>query len=205
MPHRDFLDAAWTEKPDVTLQALCDRLSAERGVKSDTSMVSRSFRKIGVTVKKRRLSRASGIAATEAATANDGEPIRGSSTPGAWGSSMKPPGHARGQALDQDQYDPPARLGAKGRAPRRQGFSWPLEDATFLAALRNDRIEAPCLFDGPINGERFHAYVEQFLVPPSSRAPSVLLDNLGSYKGKAVRQTIPQCWGGPRRPAEILA
>ena len=37
--------------------------------------------------------------------------------------------------------------------------------ATFLAALRNDRIEAPCLFDGPINDERFHAYVEQFLVP----------------------------------------
>jgi len=29
--------------------------------------------------------------------------------------------------------------------------------ATFLAALRNDRIEAPCLFDGPINGERFLA------------------------------------------------
>ena len=29
--------------------------------------------------------------------------------------------------------------------------------ATFLAALRKDRIDAPCLFDGPINGERFHA------------------------------------------------
>ena len=39
------------------------------------------------------------------------------------------------------------------------------ETATFLAALRNDRIEAPCVFDGPINGERFLAYVEQFLVP----------------------------------------
>ena len=37
--------------------------------------------------------------------------------------------------------------------------------ATFLAALRNDRIDAPCVFDGPINGERFLAYVEQFLVP----------------------------------------
>ena len=24
--------------------------------------------------------------------------------------------------------------------------------ATFLAALRNDRIDAPCLYDGPING-----------------------------------------------------
>jgi hypothetical protein len=37
--------------------------------------------------------------------------------------------------------------------------------ATFLAALRNDRIDAPCLYDGPINGERFRAYVEQFLAP----------------------------------------
>jgi transposase len=90
MPHRDFLEAARTEKPDVTLQRLCDRLSAERGVKSDTSMMSRFFRKIGVTVKKRRLSRASRIAATYAATANDGEPIRGSSTRGVWCSSMKP-------------------------------------------------------------------------------------------------------------------
>ncbi len=35
--------------------------------------------------------------------------------------------------------------------------------ATFLAALRNDRIDAPGLFDGPLNGERFRAYVEPFL------------------------------------------
>jgi hypothetical protein len=33
MPHRDFLEAARAEKSDITLQALCDRLSAERGVK----------------------------------------------------------------------------------------------------------------------------------------------------------------------------
>jgi transposase len=52
------------EKSDVTLQALWDRLSAERGVKADTSMMSRFFRKIGVTFKKRRLSRASRIART---------------------------------------------------------------------------------------------------------------------------------------------
>ena len=90
MPHRDFLEAARAEKSDVTLQALCDRLSAERGVKADTSMMSRFFRRIGVTVKKRPLSRASRIAQTSAATANDGEPIRASSTPGGWSSSMKP-------------------------------------------------------------------------------------------------------------------
>ena len=38
MPHRDFLKAARAEKSDLTLQALCDRLLAERGVKADTSM-----------------------------------------------------------------------------------------------------------------------------------------------------------------------
>jgi hypothetical protein len=32
--------------------------------------------------------------------------------------------------------------------------------ATFLDALRSDRIEAPCLFDDPINGAFFLARVE---------------------------------------------
>jgi transposase len=54
--------------------------------------------------------------------------------------------------------------------------------ATFLAALRNDRVDAPCLFDGPINGERFRAYVEQFLVPTLKPGDVVILDNLGSHK-----------------------
>ena len=64
MPHRQFLEAARAEKSDLTLQALCDRLSAERGVKADTSMMSRFFRKIGVTFKKRPWSRASRTART---------------------------------------------------------------------------------------------------------------------------------------------
>src|ERR1700690_4067335 len=62
--------------------------------------------------------------------------------------------------------------------------------ATFLAAWRNDRIDAPCLFDGPINAERFRAYVEQFLTPTLKPGDVVILDNLGSHKGKAVRQAI---------------
>ena len=37
---------------------------------------------------------------------------------------------------------------------------------TFLAALRRERIEAPWLLDGPINGERFLIYIEQVLAPP---------------------------------------
>ncbi len=61
---------------------------------------------------------------------------------------------------------------------------------TFIAALRCDRIDAPCLFDGPINGEAFLAYVRDFLVPTLSPGDVVIMDNLGSHRGKAVRQAI---------------
>ena len=61
---------------------------------------------------------------------------------------------------------------------------------TFLAALRADRIDAPCVIDGPINGQSFLAYVEQVLVPTLSPGDIVIIDNLGSHKGKAVRHLI---------------
>ena len=61
---------------------------------------------------------------------------------------------------------------------------------TFLAALRHDRITAPCVFDGPINGDSFRAYVEQILVPTLRPGDVVVLDNLGSHKGQAVRAAI---------------
>jgi len=61
---------------------------------------------------------------------------------------------------------------------------------TFLAALRHDRIDAPCVIDGPINGESFLAYVEQVLVPVLKPGDIVIIDNLGSHKGKAVRRAI---------------
>jgi putative transposase len=61
---------------------------------------------------------------------------------------------------------------------------------TFLAALRNDRIDAPWLLDGPINGERFRLYVEKVLVPTLRPGDVVIVDNLGSHKGRAVRHAI---------------
>ena len=61
---------------------------------------------------------------------------------------------------------------------------------TFLAALRCDRIDAPCVIDGPINGETFLAYVQQILVPTLVPGDIVIMDNLGSHKGRAVREAI---------------
>src|SRR6202045_3068422 len=61
---------------------------------------------------------------------------------------------------------------------------------TFLAALRYDGVTAPCVFDGPINGARFLAYVEQMLVPTLSPGEIGLMDNLGSHKRAGVRKAI---------------
>jgi putative transposase len=61
---------------------------------------------------------------------------------------------------------------------------------TFVAALRHDRIDAPWLIDGPINGEGFRTYVEKVLVPTLKPGDLVIMDNLGSHKGKAVRRAI---------------
>ena len=61
---------------------------------------------------------------------------------------------------------------------------------TFLAALRCDQLAAPCVFDGPINGECFRAYVEQQLVPHLKRGDIVIMDNLGSHKAAVLRRMI---------------
>lgn len=63
---------------------------------------------------------------------------------------------------------------------------------TFIAALRVDRIDAPWLIDGPIDGARFRVYVEKELVPTLSAKDIVVMDNLGSHKGAAVRHAIRQ-------------
>ena len=61
---------------------------------------------------------------------------------------------------------------------------------TFLGALRCDRLTAPGVFDGPINGECFRAYVEQQLVPVLKPGDIVIMDNLGSHKAAVLRQII---------------
>jgi transposase len=61
---------------------------------------------------------------------------------------------------------------------------------TFLAALRHDRISAPWFLEGPIDGSSFRLYVEKVLLPTLRPGDIVVMDNLGSHRGKAVRQLI---------------
>ena len=62
---------------------------------------------------------------------------------------------------------------------------------TFIAALRCDRIDAPFVFDQPINAATFTAWVEQQLCPTHGPSDIVIMDNLSSHKNAAVRAAIP--------------
>jgi transposase len=83
----------------------------------------------------------------------------------------------------------------RGRAPRgerlRAGIPYGhWKTTTFVAGLRITGMMAPMVLDGPINRIAFQAYVEQVLVPELSPGDIVVMDNLSSHKGLAVRQAI---------------
>lgn len=50
--------------------------------------------------------------------------------------------------------------------------------------------DSTCVFDGPINGECFRAYVEQQLIPVLKPGDIVIMDNLGSHKSADIRRAI---------------
>jgi len=71
------------------------------------------------------------------------------------------------------------------KAPHRR---W--KTMTFLAALRLDRVAAPWVLDGPIDGESFQLYVEKVLLPTLHPDDVVVMDNLGSHRGRVIRRLI---------------
>jgi transposase len=61
---------------------------------------------------------------------------------------------------------------------------------TFIAGLRLSGITAAGVLDGSLDGEIFLDYVSRILVPTLSPGDVVIMDNLSSHKGDAIRQTI---------------
>ena len=131
-PHHEFLAALRAEKSDITLQALCDRLPAERGVRADTSVMSCFFRRIGVTLKK-----------TLVVREQDRPDIKRHRRPSetrrsfrVWSSSTRPGPMTNWTKTNMTRF--------YGWAPRRRRLvakvphgHW--RTATLLVALRNDR------------------------------------------------------------------
>ena len=76
-PHREWLLAAVAAEPDMTLAALCDRLTAEHGLKTDTGTLSRFFTSEGISFKKKRASQRAG-SARRGSAAGELAPLPGS-------------------------------------------------------------------------------------------------------------------------------
>jgi transposase len=82
-----------------------------------------------------------------------------------------------------------------GRCPRGKRLVCPVphghwKTTTFVGALRHDGMIAPCVVDGPMNGETFLAWIEQLLVPTLQQGDIVVMDNLSSHKVKGVREAV---------------
>lgn len=61
---------------------------------------------------------------------------------------------------------------------------------TFVAALRHNKMTAPMVVEGAMNGEMFLAYVEQCLVPALRRNDIVVMDNCRIHLGGGIRKAI---------------
>jgi len=80
-----------------------------------------------------------------------------------------------------------------GRAPRGERLiqkvlhgNW--KTVTFIAALRNNRVTAPFVLEGAMNGETFKAYVEQFLA--LKKGDIVFMDNASVHMVEGVEEAI---------------
>jgi len=82
-----------------------------------------------------------------------------------------------------------------GRAPQGERLvqkvlhgNW--RTVTFIAALRHNRITAPFVLEGAMNGETFKTYVEQFLAPTLKKGDIVFMDNASVHMVDGVEEAI---------------
>ncbi len=88
-----------------------------------------------------------------------------------------------------------ARL--RGRCRRGERLVAPIphghwKTLTFIAGLRHDRLTAPWVIDGPMDGDVFVKYIETQLVPTLHKGDVVILDNLPAHKRKDAEKAIRQ-------------
>ena len=80
-----------------------------------------------------------------------------------------------------------AKRGQRCRAAVPHGH-W--KTTTFTAGLRLNGMTAPMVLDGPMNGDAFLAYIEQFLAPALVKGDVIIMDNLPAHKVTGVRKAI---------------
>ena len=82
-----------------------------------------------------------------------------------------------------------------GRCPRGERLRMAIphghwKTTTLIAGMRSSGVVAPFVIDSPVNRVIFEAWVEQALAPELRPGDIVVMDNLSSHKGPAVRALI---------------
>ncbi len=172
---------AWLkDEPDLTLAQLCERL-AEHGVEIKVPALWHQLNKWDLSLKKT-------LHASEQARADVQQARREWQT---YQASLDP-----ANLVFLDETWASTNMARRyGRSPRGQRCvaavphgHW--KTTTFIAGLRNDSITAPLVFDGPMDGEIFLEYVQEFLCPTLRSGDIVIADNLGSHKVAGVKEAI---------------
>jgi len=179
--HEDTVRDLIRGRPDLTISELQQELTGA-GIKVGRSSVGRFVERLKLTYKKKTL-RASEQQRPDVAAARE-----------AWSETQKSLDPRRLVFIDETwaSTNMAPRYGRCEKGKRLIAHvpfgHW--KTTTLIAALRHDGVTAPCVFDGPINGEKFRAYVEQILVPTLEPGDLVLMDNLNSHKVAGVREAI---------------
>jgi transposase len=179
--HEGTVRALIHARPDLTISELWQELTGA-GIKVGRSSVGRFVERLKLTYKKKTL-RAAEQKRPDVAAARQ-----------VWSEAQKSLDPRRLVFVDETwaSTNMAPRYGRCEKGKRLIAHvpfgHW--KTTTLIAALRHDGVTAPCVFDGPINGEKFRAYVEQILVPTLKPGDLVIMDNLNSHKVAGVRQAI---------------
>ena len=166
---------------DITLDEMRARLLAERGVSAGAGTLCRFFQQRAMTFKK-----------SAHAAEQDRADVRAARE--AWFEAQPDLDPQRLVFIDETGASTKmARLRGRARKGERLRAGIPhghWKTTTFVGGLRLSGLGAPMVLDGPMTGAWFRAYVEQVLAPTLAPGDVVILDNLPSHKGPAVRRAV---------------
>jgi transposase len=181
-PHASWLLELIAKEPDLTLAEIVQRLGSDLGMRSSDSAIDRFFKRHKISFKKKSLHAA--------------EQDRPDVAEARQSFKANQPGLDPKRLVFVDETGTSTKMvRSRGRCTRGQRLvakapwgHW--KTTTFTAGLRCDRLVAPFVLDGPMNGEAFLTYVETVLTPGLSPGDVVVIDNLTAHKVAGVRTLI---------------
>ncbi|WP_354137645.1 IS630 family transposase [Bradyrhizobium sp. LB11.1] len=180
-PHAAWLLELITAEPDLTLEAIVQRLLAGLELKTSEAAVRRFFKRHAITFKK-----------TLHAAEQDRPDV--SEARERWQASQASLDPTKLVFVDETGANT-KMVRAYGRCRRGKRLvcktpwgHW--KTTTFTCGLRCDGLVAPWVLEGPMTGDAFRVYIEKVLVPTLAPGDTVIIDNLASHKVAGVRDAI---------------